>query len=257
MTQENTSFISANIQSGIATLTINHPPVNVIHIPVLNQLEKALGRLSGDESVRVLILGADGKMFSAGADVSDHTADKVGEMIPLFDRVCQALADFPTPTITAVHGHALGGGCELVLCCDLAVMAEKAVIGQPEIQLAAIAPVAALRLPYLVGYRAAAEIMFTGRNLNAQEALEAGLVNTVVPAEEVATWVQEKASQIAGMSRAAMILLKQALMKGYGDWAKSVPDLERLYLNELMSTSDAHEGLAAYMEKRVPAWKHK
>lgn len=257
MTQEKTPFISFDIQSGVATLTINHPPVNVINMPVLEQLENALGKLSGDDSVRALILRAEGKMFSAGADVADHTADKVGKMIPLFDRVYRALADFPVPTFAAVHGHALGGGCELVLCCDLAVMAEKAKIGQPEIQLAALAPVAALRLPYLVGYRAAADIMFTGRNLTALEALEVGLINAVVPAKQINAWVQEKTGQIAGLSRAAMTLLKRALLTGYGDWAKSGADLERLYLDDLMSTADAHEGLAAFMEKRKPEWKHK
>ncbi len=257
MTQEKTQFISYEIQSGVATLTIDHPPVNIVHVLTLRQLEEALGELSEDENVRVLVLRAEGKMFSAGADVADHTADKVGEMIPLFDRVCRALADFPVPTIAVVQGHALGGGCELVLCCDLAVVAERAKIGQPEIQLAAIAPVAALRLPYLTGYRAAADLMFTGRNLTAQEALEIGLVNAVVPVEQVNIWAEEKANRIAGYSRAAMALLKKALLKGYGNWAKSAPELEKLYLDELMSTADAHEGLAAFMEKRKPAWKHK
>jgi cyclohexa-1,5-dienecarbonyl-CoA hydratase len=257
MTQKKTQFITFEVQSGIATLTIDHPPVNVVHMLTLQQLENALGQLSEDENVRVLIFRAEGKLFSAGADVADHTADKVDEMIPLFDRVCRALADFPVPTIAAVQGHAFGGGCELVICCDLAVIAETAKIGQPEIQLAAIAPVAALRLPYLTGYRAAADLMFTGRNLTAQEALEAGLVNVVIPTEKVFEYAHEKAAHIAGLSRAAMTLLKRALLKGYGDWAKSAPEIERLYLDDLMNTADAHEGLAAFMEKRKPAWKHK
>jgi len=257
MTQNQASFMSSDLQDGLATLTIDHPPVNIIHIPALKQLEDILTQLSEDENVCVLILQAKGKMFSAGADVADHTAERVGEMIPLFDRVCQALADFPVPTIAAVQGHALGGGCELVLCCDMAVMAESAKIGQPEIQLAAIAPIAALRLPYLIGYRAAADMLFTGRNLTAQEALEQGLVNAIVPLDQVSAWAQEKASQIAGLSRAAMVLLKQALLQGYGDWAKSTPEMERLYLEDLMNTADAHEGLNAFMEKRRPEWKHK
>lgn len=257
MAQEKTQFVTFEIQSGIATLTIDHPPVNVVHMLTLQQLENALDELSEDENVRVLILRAEGKMFSAGADVADHTADKVEEMIPLFDRVCRALAEFPVPTIAAVHGHAFGGGCELVLCCDLAVIAETAKIGQPEIQLAVIAPIAALRLPYLSGYRAAADLMFTGRNLSAQDALEIGLVNAVIPSEQVNDWAQEKATQIAGLSRAAMVLLKRALLMGYGDWAKSAPDMERLYLKDLMNTLDAHEGLAAFMEKRKAVWKHK
>ena len=145
------SFISVETKNGASFLTLKRAPLNVLDIATLTQLESALAELTRDESLRVLVLNAEGKMFSAGVDVADHTPDKVGGMIPLFDRVCRALANFPAPTIAVVHGHALGGGCELVLCCDLAVMTDNAKIGQPEVQLAAIAPIAAMRLPQLVG----------------------------------------------------------------------------------------------------------
>ena len=156
------SYVSVETKNGASFLTLKRAPLNVLNIAALTQLESALTELSRDESIRVLVLRAEGKMFSAGVDVADHTPDKVGEMIPLFDRVCRALANFPVPTLAVVHGHALGGGCELVLCCDLAVMTDTAKIGQPEIQLAAFAPIAAMRLPKLVGYRNAADMLFTG-----------------------------------------------------------------------------------------------
>jgi cyclohexa-1,5-dienecarbonyl-CoA hydratase len=224
---------------------------------MLEEMESALEELRGDESVRVLILRSAGRMFSAGVDVADHTAEKVGRMIPLVNQVCKSLAEFPLPTIAAVHGHVLGGGCELVLCCDLAVMAEKAKIGQPEIKLAALAPIAAMRLPYLVGYRTAADLLFTGRNLSAHEALSLGLVNAVVPGEGVQTWAEDKAQELASLSRAAVTLLKRSLLLCYGDWTATYPEIERIYLQELMNTADAHEGLAAFMEKRKPVWKHR
>jgi cyclohexa-1,5-dienecarbonyl-CoA hydratase len=195
-------------------------------------------------------------MFSAGVEVADHTPEKVGEMIPLFNRVCKVLADFPVPTIAAANGHALGGGCELIICCDLAVIAKGSKIGQPEIQLAAIAPVAALRLPRLVGYRAAADLLFSGRNLDASEAEQIGLVNAVMPPGKVSEWASEKAAHIAGMSGAAQRINKQVLRMGAGDWAKALPEVERLYLEDLMKTADAEEGLAAFLEKRPPVWKH-
>ena len=257
MAEEENSFVSYEVEAGTAWLTLNRPPVNVIHIPMIRQMAAALEALAADKSVRVLVLGAAGKLFSAGVDVADHTPDKVGEMIPLFDGVCCALADFPVPTIAAVRGHALGGGCELVLCCDMAVMAEGAKIGQPEIQLAAIAPIAALRLPYLVGYRAAADLMFSGRNLSASEALKMGLVNEILPAEVVDDWAGDKAAQLAGLSRAAVSLCKRALRLGYGQWAAARTEVEQMYLNELMATADAAEGVAAFMEKRPPVWAHK
>jgi cyclohexa-1,5-dienecarbonyl-CoA hydratase len=256
MSSEQEQFITQKVHKAVATLTLDHPPLNVLNIPMLQQLADALKKIEQEE-VRVLVLRAEGKMFSAGVDVADHTPEKVGEMIPLFNRVCQTLIEFPVPTIAEVTGHALGGGCELVLCCDLAVMAVEAMIGQPEIQLAAIAPIAALSLPRLVGYRAAADILFTGRNLHAQEALGLGLVNTVLPPKQIEGWVEEKATQISGMSGSAQKINKRALRMGVEDWGKKLQEIEKLYLEDLMNTEDAKEGLEAFLEKRPPVWKHK
>ncbi len=257
MTQSGDLFIHTEVRDGIATLTLDRAPVNVLNISMLLQLEFALGELAKDETVRALILQAEGKLFSAGVDVADHTPEKVDEMIPLFDRVCFALAEFPTLTIAAVHGHALGGGCELVICCDLAAISEKALIGQPEIHLAAFAPVAALRLPYLTGFRAAADLMFTGRNLTAKEAVRMGLVNEALPGDQVLDWAREKAEVVAGHSRAASALLKRSLLTGYGAWAANLPEIEGIYLHELMATEDSKEGLSAFLEKRKPNWRHR
>ena len=251
------SFINVETKNGASFLTLNRAPLNVLNIAALGQLESALTELTRDESIRVLVLRAEGKMFSAGVDVADHTPDKVDEMIPLFDRACRMLANFPCPTLAVVHGHALGGGCELVLCCDLAVMVESARIGQPEIQLAAFAPIAAMRLPRMVGYRAAADMLLTGRTLTADRALRLGLVNAVVPADGLEQWVQEKTAQLSGLSHIALTMTKRALQLGFGNWDASASELERLYLEELMKTEDAHEGLAAFMEKRTAVWKHK
>ena len=251
------SFINVETKNGASTLTLRRAPLNVLDIAALGQLESALTELSRDENIRVLILRAEGKMFSAGVDVADHTPDKVDEMIPLFDRACRALANFPCPTLAVVHGHALGGGCELVLCCDLAVITENAKIGQPEIQLAAFAPIAAMRLPLMLGYRAAVDVLLTGRSLSADEALKIGLVNAVVPAAELENWVQERVSQLAKPSRVASVMTKRALQSGFGAWDASTSELERLYLNELMKSEDTREGLAAFIEKRPAVWKHK
>lgn len=250
-------FINVETKNGASFLTLRRAPLNVLDIATLTQLESALTDLSRDESIRVLILRAEGKMFSAGVDVADHTPDKVGEMIPLFDRVCRALANFPVPTIAVVQGHALGGGCELVLCCDFAVMAEGAKIGQPEIQLAAFAPIAAMRLPLMAGYRNAADMLLTGRALASDEALRMGLVNAVVTAAQLEQWLEEKSAQLLKLSRMALIMTKRALGFGFGAWDALAQELERLYLDELMKSEDAAEGLKAFMEKRAAVWKHK
>lgn len=255
--KEKYEFLHIERREGVVYLTLDRPPLNILDIAMMKEMVLAVESISGDPGTRVLVLASEGKVFSAGVDVADHTAEKVVEMIPLFDQVCRSLVECPVPTICAVHGHALGGGCELVLCCDLAAMAEEAEIGQPEIQMAMIAPISAIRLAHFVGYRTAAEMLFTGRSLNAEQALGVGLVNAVTPANQLSAWVDERAAHIAGLSRAAMQLNKRALQMGFNAWADSLVDIERLYLDDLMGTADAQEGLAAFLEKRTAEWQHK
>lgn len=244
-------FIDWQANNGIARLTLKRAPLNIINIAMLRELGSALEVIARDESLRVLVLRGEGKMFSAGVDVAEHTTNKVGEMIPLFDQTCTALSDFPAPTLAVVHGHALGGGCELALCCDLIVAAEGANFGQPEIKLATIAPIAALRLPALIGSRRAAELLFTGEPIGSIEAAQIGLINRAVPIDQLDRTVDQLIGKLINLSGAALRLCKRAMRLG------ALDTMEKLYLDELMSTEDAHEGLAAFMEKRAPIWKHR
>ena len=241
-------FIEMQTTNGVARLTLKRAPLNIINIAMLNELSSALNTLLLDENVQVLVLSAEGKMFSAGVDVADHTADKVGEMIPLFDRVCAALADFPAPTIAVAHGHALGGGCELVLCCDLIIAAEGANFGQPEIKLATIAPIAAMRLPGLIGYRRAAELLFTGETIGAAEAAKMGLINRAVPIDQLEQTVDQLIGKLINLSGPALRLCKRALRITAAD------QMEKMYLAELMSTEDTQEGLAAFRIRSTSRW---
>ncbi len=249
-------LISWQVEEGIGFLTLNRPPLNILNIALLTELEAALHAAAADQTLRLLVLRAKGKLFSAGADIADHTVERVTSMIPLFHRVCYALAAFPAPTLAVVQGHALGGGCELVLCCDLIVAAENAKIGQPEIKLATFAPIAALCLPALVGRPLAAQLLFTGEAITAIEAARCGLINRAVPAGELETTAAEFSNNLRSLSAAALRLCKQALNQGSGNW-EQLESIESLYLQDLMSTADVHEGLAAYQEKRNPKWQHR
>ena len=249
-------FTQWEVSDGVGRLILKRPPLNVVNIAMLRELAAALEVAASETALRVLVLRAEGRMFSAGVDVADHTADKVGEMIPLFDRVCLALADFPAPTLAVVHGHALGGGCELALCCDLILAAEGANFGQPEIKLATVAPVAALRLPGLVGYRRAAEMLFLGDTVNAVEAARIGLINRAVPASELDQAVEGYVSKLRALSAAALRVCKRAARFGAEGWA-NLPAMEKLYLGDLMSTEDAYEGVNSFIEKRAPVWRNK
>ncbi len=250
-------FLSYEFREGVGTLTLNRPPINVINIPMLRELKDVLEASAQESDLKVLQLRAEGKLFSAGVDVVDHTADRVDEMIRLFDQVCLLLAEFPVPTIAVAQGHALGGGCELVLCCDMAWMAEGATIGQPEIKLAVIAPIAALRLPAIVGPRWAAHILFSGEPIDAQTAEKIGLVNAAVPIEELEGAVAEMTTHLTSLSAAATRVNKKSYLVGMRDWQTAVADIEELYMKELMTLEDTQEGLNAFMEKRSPVWRNK
>lgn len=251
-------FLRLTAEGGVLTLTLSRPPLNVLNIAMLREMDAALDALAGDASLKALVVRAEGKMFSAGVDVADHTADKVGEMIPLFDRVCAKMADFPAPTLAVVHGHALGGGFEVVLSCDMVLASDTALLGQPEIKLATIAPIATLLLPRLAGSKLAAELLLTGETMGAPDAARLGLINRAVPSDQLAALADEWTGRLAKLSAAALRLGKRALAI-----SRTSPDgdglaaIERLYLDELMSTEDAHEGLSAFMEKRAPVWRDK
>ncbi len=257
MQDSNYEFIRYELKQGVAALTLNRPPANVINIAMLRELERALQVAGANPELKVLQLRAEGKLFSAGVDVVDHTPDRVDEMIRLFDRVCQNLAEFPVPTMAVVHGHALGGGCELVLCCDMAWMAEGAEIGQPEIKLAVIAPIAALRLPRIVGPRWAAQMLFSGELVDARTAAEIGLVNASVPPEDLDRTVVEVTNQLSSLSAAASRVNKKGYLVGMRGWQTSIAEIEEIYFEELMALEDTQEGLNAFMEKREPVWQNK
>jgi cyclohexa-1,5-dienecarbonyl-CoA hydratase len=257
MESQNYEFIRYELKQGVGTLTLNRPPVNVINIAMLQELERALQVAGADPELKVLQLRADGKLFSAGVDVADHTPDRVEEMIRLFDRVCQDLVEFPVPIMAVVQGHALGGGCELVLCCDMAWMAEGATIGQPEIKLAVIAPIAALRLPAMVGPRWAAQLLFSGEPVDAEQAEKIGLVNGSGALDEIERAVGEVTEQLTALSAAATRLNKRGYRMGMRGWQAAVEEMEGLYLEEMMALEDTQEGLNAFMEKREPVWQNK
>ena len=250
--------IRFDVSDGIARLTLNKPPLNVLDISMMREINTALEGLDDDPTVKVLIFqAAEGsKAFSAGVDVSEHTSDKVGEMIEVFHRIFRLLDGLEVPTVAVVGGAALGGGCELALFCDMVIASEKASFGQPEIQVGVFPPVAAVALPEIVGPKKALEMVLIGDRIRAAEAERLGLVNQVVPPEELQAAADEFVGKLAKLSGAVLRLTKRAVRVGSaGGFADGLAAVEELYLGPLMATEDAHEGLTAFMEKRSPVWK--
>ena len=241
---------------GVARLVLNRPPLNVLHIPMLRELDEVLTDLAADPELKLLVMTGEGKAFCVGVDVADHTADRVELMIEAFHGVIRKLLLLEMPVVAAVNGAALGGGCELLLACDLVIASEKAKLGQPEIRLGVFPPVAAALMPRLIGRQRALDLVLTGRVIGAAEAREMGLVGRVVPVEGFDEAIAEYVGSLSSLSRPVLRLTKRTVVEGMAESLWDAFDrAEKRYLHELMELDDAHEGLAAFLEKREPVWR--
>ncbi|HEY45453.1 MAG TPA: hypothetical protein G4O14_01575 [Anaerolineae bacterium] len=247
-------------RDGVARVILNKPPLNVLDIAMMREINGVLEGLDRDPSVKVLVFEAveGSKAFSAGVDVSEHTADKVDEMIKVFHQIFRLLDRLEIPTMAVVSGAALGGGCELALFCDMVIASEKASFGQPEIQVGVLPPIAVVALPEIIGPKKTMEMVLIGDRIKAHEAERLGLVNKVVPPEELQTASVEFVDKLTKLSGAVLRLTKRTVrVGGVGSFEDGLAAVEKVYLGPLMDTEDAHEGLAAFMEKRPPVWKDK
>jgi cyclohexa-1,5-dienecarbonyl-CoA hydratase len=247
-------------QDGVGKITLSKSPLNVLNIEMMREINSVLEGLNSDPSAKVLVFEAveGSKAFSAGVDVSEHTAEQVEEMIEVFHRMFRLLDGLEIPTVAVVGGAALGGGCELALFCDMVIASEKASFGQPEIQVGVLPPIAVVALPEIVGPKKTMEMVLTGDRIRADEAERLGLINKVVTPEELQTAADEFVGKLSKMSGAILRITKRAVRLGsIGSFADGLAAVEDLYLGPLMDTEDAHEGLAAFMEKRPPVWKDK
>ena len=247
------STISLEKSNNIARVTMNKPPLNVIDIAMMEEMNAALKSLKGD-SAKVIVIAAAGKAFSAGVDIADHTPDKVGMMIEKFHAIFHTIWSLEQPVVAAVQGAALGGGCEVALGCDFIVASERAKFGQPEIKVGVFAPIATLVLPRLIARNKAMELLLTGDTIDARQAEQLGLVNVVAPEAEFAAKVDAFIARLASLSGVVLRHSKRAVKLGL---EQGLAAIEKAYVNDLMQTQDAVEGLNAFMEKRAAVWKEK
>jgi len=252
------SRITVEFRPPEARLRLCNPPLNVIDFAMMDELAQALADVEARDDVSVLVLSGEGKSFSVGVDVAAHAPDRVAGMLLNFHGVIRALVGYKKVTIAAVHGHCLGGGAELAMVCDLVYTTETATWGFPEIKLGCYPPVAATALAALVGQKHAADLILTGRTITGVEAARIGLVNCAVADSEVEAVVQDKVRQLSKLSPAALAIAKKANYAWDSmHFDKGLSRAEKIYLEELMKTEDVHEGMNAFLEKRVPVWKGK
>jgi cyclohexa-1,5-dienecarbonyl-CoA hydratase len=235
-------------------ITLSDPPLNILDVAMLDELRDAIARVAHDR--HALIIDAQGeKAFSAGASVQDHLGDRVATMLGHFHDCFRMLAKLDVVTIALVRAAALGGGCELALGCDFVLASDRAKFSQPEINLGVFPPVAAYQLSRQLAPRKGLELLLTGDTIDAAVAERLGLVNAVFPFAEFDAKAEEWVGRLYRQSASSLRLAKRAFRLAQGeDFNERLGDVEHLYLDELMQTSDANEGLNAFIEKRKPVW---
>jgi enoyl-CoA hydratase/carnithine racemase len=248
---------------GLATITLNRPKsMNALNSQVFKELGLALSEVDGDDSVKVVILAGSEKFFAAGADITEigeiGTPVDAHRFLKDAQAVFNRIEDLEKPVIAAISGLALGGGCELVLACDLRIAADNAVFGQPEIKIGVIPGAGGTqRLPRIVGVTKAKELLYTGDFIDAQEAYRIGLVNKVVSVASLMEEAKKMALKIARQPGMALKVTKLAVNGGLNMDIKSAMAYEARCFEILFSTEDQKEGMKAFVEKRKPVFKNR
>jgi cyclohexa-1,5-dienecarbonyl-CoA hydratase len=247
--------LTLDIGSSVARIILRREPLNVIDVAMMEELAYALKEIEARSEISVIVLSGAGKAFSAGVDVAAHTPDKVEEMLLKFHAVIRMLVASKKVAIAAVHGHCLGGGAELAMVCDMVYTTASAQWGFPEIKLACYPPVACTALAALVGQKRASELILTGRMVSGSEAAKIGLANRAVPDAELAIVVDQTVRELLRLSPAALAVTKEAVYAWDAmHFDKGLARAEKIYVEELIKTADAQEGIRAFMEKREPKW---
>ena len=250
--------IKFRIDLRVARLTLARPPVNIFNIAMMREISRALNQCGQERELVAIVFdaAADCRAFSAGVAVEEHVEDSIFQMLDSFHAIFRTLEQIARPTIAVVDGPALGGGCELAAACDIVIASERARFGQPEIKLGVFPPVAAVLLPQVIGDKRARELILTGELIEAADAARLGLVNYLLPENELEQKTAELLARLRNLSATALELTKRAIDLGRGrSLDAALKEVEDLYLNELMKTHDATEGIKAFIEKRKPEWR--
>src|ERR1051326_9199350 len=252
--------IKFKIDNRVARITFARPPLNVFNIAMMDEIGDAVNECASRRNVVAIVFAAtrEARAFSAGVAVEEHASETIFQMLDSFHSIFRNLAQIGKPTISVVDGPALGGGCELVAACDIVIASDRARFGQPEIKLGVFPPVAAILLPRIIGEKRARELILTGEMIDAAEARRLGLVSYLVPSNELEQKTEQLLVKLRELSAASLAMTRAALdLGGRSGFESVLTEVENLYLQDLMKTEDAQEGVRAFMEKRKPEWRNK
>jgi len=253
-----TISIQEKEDGAVTEITLNNPPGNILTLAMMGEITSRMAIDRENPAKKLIVFGAQGKHFSFGASVEEHTIDKINDMLPHFHSFVAEMIKFPIPTLVKVSGLCLGGGFELALCCTFICADDSAKFGLPEIKLGVFPPPACVLLPARAGDALSAQMILTGDQVEAKQLHESGLLTLLAKNGNLDAAVDDffhkkflskSASSLRFAHRASRVLLADT-------YERFIGGVERLYLGELIKTADADEGIRAFMEKRSPKWKN-
>jgi cyclohexa-1,5-dienecarbonyl-CoA hydratase len=251
-------FIRYQADGPVARLTLQRPEHNLLNEQMLRELAAGIALAAENGAVKLIVLDAAGKVFSAGVDIGEYTIERAFPMLDAFHAACTAMMEAPRPVLVIVDGAAIVGGAELVAYGDLVVATPRARFALPEITIGLFPPLASTMLPHIVGPKRALELVLTGEAISAERARDLGLVNRLVPEAQLQSAVNELIGKITAQSGAVLGIAKRAILGGMGmSLRDSLRNSMNIFLNELYRLEDSQEGLRALLEKRQPQWKNR
>jgi enoyl-CoA hydratase/carnithine racemase len=251
-------FIQFDTSTFIARLTLNHPPYNVLTVPMMAEIAEAIEGLSSRSDIKAILVKSSQKMFSAGISLEDSKSDRVFQTLDAFNRVFNAIREISKPLVVVVNGPAIGAGSELVAFGDMVIATSNAKFAQPEVKLGVFPPFAAVMLPQMIGPKKTYELILTGEALSAEEAQHLGFVNRVVPEAQLESYVESIINKIGEFSGPVLEVTKKVIASSQGlPLHEAMKKSQDIYLNQLQSLEDVQEGIRAVLEKRKPVWKNK
>ncbi len=255
---ENFEFIRYRIEEAVAHLTLHHPEHNLLNEQLLRELADGIDMIAENRAVKLIVMTAAGKIFSAGVDIGEYTGERAFSMLDAFQAACIAMVEAPQPVLVVVDGAAIGGGAELVAYGDLVVATPRARFALPEITIGMFPPLASTMFPHIVGPKRALELVLTGDAISAERARDLGLVNRLVPEAQLEAAISDFTGKITAQSGAVLGMAKKAVIGGMGlSLRDALRNSMNIFLNELYRLEDSQEGLRALLEKRKPEWKNR
>src|ERR1700677_2340831 len=251
-------FVKVRVDGEVARLTLDRPDHNLLNERMLCELASGINILGEQYNIKLIMLESAGKTFCGGIELGEYTQRRVFQLLDAFHFAFSAMLDTSKPLLVVVNGPAFGGGAELAVLGDLVVATPKARFAQPEIRLGVFPPLSAVILPHILGTKLALELVLTGEAISAERAREIGLVNWLVPENQLEKTVNQLIAKVCAQSGPVLSMAKKAILGSVGmPLREGVKSSMKVFLNELAELEDSQEGLRALVEKRAPKWKNR